>query len=134
MSDHIHKYIDGYKGRLYKRRRIFNKNWKSRFFVLVKRQLRCFADENALRKLMGEYVLDEHTQIIDIPGELEDRKFLFNLTGSKHPNTSEELFHLSASSAEEKAIWIEALFDALNEGYKSICQPELSIQSIRPTF
>lgn len=114
----LHRYLSGYKGVLHKQGHVF-KNWRPRYFVLEKQRLRYYVDESHVGvKLNGEYIIGPNTEIYDIPGESDGQKHLFylsNRTGDG-PAAMEEILYLSAATAEEKAAWIEAVYDAVHNG------------------
>ena len=121
-TSNLHKYLHGFRGRLYKQGHVF-KNWRQRYFVLEKKKLKYYADES-LGKVNGEYTIDDNTEIYDIPGDSDGQKYLFYLRG-KNASAMDDILYLSASSAQEKAEWIEAIYDAVHNGFKVIDQKEL---------
>jgi hypothetical protein len=131
--NHLHRFLNGHKGKLYKQGHVF-KNWKQHQFVLEKKKVKYFEDENDIgSRVNGEYNLDINTQIFDVPGESNGHKFLFYLIG-KNVDSTDDILYLSASSEKDKKEWIEAFSDALHDGFKLINQPELWNTAFYPSF
>ncbi len=126
----LHRFLNGHRGKLFKQGHVF-KNWKQRYFVLEKKKVKYYADEQ-MAKINGEYVIDVDTQIYDVPGESDGHKHLFYLCG-KNTGSAEEIFYVSASSEKDKKEWIEAFSDAIHDGFKLINQPELWRNSFYPS-
>jgi hypothetical protein len=129
VTRHYHRFVNGHKGKLLKQGVVF-KNWRPHYFVLEKKRFRYY-DEAGV-KLAGEFTIDSSsTQIFDVSGEMDGRKYVFYLKGKSEDN-NEELLYMAASSESEKSEWIEALYDAIHEGLKLVYQPELWAQPFFP--
>jgi hypothetical protein len=132
MSDKpkLHRFLGGYKGYLTKQGRVF-KQWQSKYFVIERRRLKYYENES-LKILSGEVVIDSSIQLYDISEDFEGLKFLFYLIG-KTPQGVEDNLFLSASSEKEKQEWIEAITDAVHDGFKQIFQPDLWATDFYPS-
>lgn len=126
----LHKFLGGHRGRLYQKGHVI-KNWKPRFFVLEKKRIKCFADETLFR-MNGELVINDDTLIYDIPGEVEGRKFVFYVS-AKYATSTDEILYLSAQSLRDKMEWMEAITDAIHNGFKLIDQPEIWTEPFYPS-
>ena len=129
--DQLHRYLKGHRGKLHIQGHVFKK-WKPRYFVLEKKKVKYYADEQ-MGLVNGEYALERETQIYDVPGESEGRKHLFYLCG-KNPTSDTDILFVSANSEKDKREWIEALSDAIHDGFKQINQPELWKSSFYPSI
>jgi hypothetical protein len=123
----VHKYLNGFRGPLYRKLQASNK-WKPRFFVLENKKLLGYEDDS-LTKLHGEFVVYSDTVVYDFAGEEDGRSNFFYVKGQ-----SDDVFYLSAQTAEEKASWMEAIFDCVNGGFKVISQPSLKMGDFIPTI
>ena len=121
----VHKYLGGHRGRLYKQGHVI-KNWRPRFFVLERRKIKYYTDETLFR-INGEFAINEETAIYDYPGEVEGRKFLFYVT------VLDAVLFLSAQSQRDKMEWMEAITDAVHNGFKLVQQPELWLDPFYPS-
>ena len=126
----IHKYLGGHRGRLYQQGNVI-KSWKPRFFVLERRKLKIYQDETLFR-INGEFVINDDTMIYDVPDEIDGRKFLFYVC-SKEGSTLDEVLYLSAQSRRDKSEWMEAIMDAVHNGFKLVNQPELWLDAFYPS-
>lgn len=126
----IHKYLGGHRGRLYQQGNVI-KSWKPRFFVLERRKLKIYQDETLFR-INGEFVINDDTMIYDVPDEVDGRKFLFYVC-SKEGSTLDEVLYLSAQSRRDKSEWMEAIMDAVHNGFKLVNQPELWLDAFYPS-
>ena len=126
----IHKYLGGHRGRLYQQGNVI-KSWKPRFFVLERRKLKIYQDETLFR-INGEFVINDDTMIYDVPDEVDGRKFLFYVC-SKEGSTLDEVLYLSAQSRRDKSEWMEAIMDAVHNGFKLVDQPELWLDAFYPS-
>ena len=99
------------------------RQWRPRYFVLEKRRLKIFADDT-LAASLGEVVIDDSVQLFDILEEVEGRKNLFYVIG-KNPKGEEELVFVAAANEKDKGEWIEAICDAVHDGFKQIYQPDV---------
>lgn len=126
----LHKYLGGHRGRLFQKGHVI-KNWKPRFFVLEKRKIKYYADETLFR-MNGEFIINADTLIYDIPGEVEGRKFVFYIS-AKYATSTEEVLYLSAQSLRDKMEWMEAITDAIHNGFKLIDQPEVWMEPFYPS-
>lgn len=132
LKSKLNRFREGMRGELWKQGKVIKK-WKTRYFVLEKKILKCFNDSSS-DNLHGELAIDESLQIYDVPDETEEKKFAFYLVGkSTNQNGSEEVMLLAASSDKEKQDWIEALSDAVHDGFKQIFQPDLWPSSFYPS-
>jgi hypothetical protein len=123
----VHRYINGFKGALWRKGQI-NGVWKLRYFVLEQKQVQCF-DDAQCTKLVSEFTLSKHSNVYDIPDEpSEERKNCFYISG-----TLDEVYFLSAESAEQKYEWIEALLDAQHNGFKLVNQEKIGFDPFYPT-
>lgn len=127
----LHKYLGGHRGRLYQKGHVI-KNWKPRFFVLEKKRIKCYTDETLFR-LNAEFIINDDTLIYDIPGEVEGRKFVFYVS-AKYATSTEEVLYLSAQSLRDKQEWIEAIMDAIHNGFKLVDQPEIWMEPFYPSL
>jgi phosphatidylethanolamine-binding protein (PEBP) family uncharacterized protein len=118
----LHRYLNGYKGYLTKQGKVF-KQWSSRFFVLDKRRLK-FYENDSLNNLLGELLIDTNVHLYDINEEVDGYRNLFYLVG-KSPHGGEENLFLSAANEKDKQDWLEAITDAVHDGFKQIFQPDL---------
>lgn len=125
----LHKYLAGHRGRLYQKGHVI-KNWKPRFFVLEKKKIKYYADETLFR-MNGELVINDDTLIYDFPGEVEGRKFVFYVT-AKYATSTEDVLYLSAQSLRDKTEWMEAITDAIHNGFKLVDQPEVWMEPFYP--
>jgi hypothetical protein len=125
----IHKFLGGHRGRLYHQNSAL-KSWKPRFFVLERKRIKIYADETLFR-INGEVVVNEGTMVYDVPGESEGRKFLFYV-GSKDAASPDDVLYLSAQSRRDKMEWMEAIMDAVHNGFKLVNQPELWLDAFYP--
>jgi hypothetical protein len=125
----IHKYLGGHRGRLYQQSMVL-KSWKPRFFVLERRKIKVYADETLFR-IIGEVAINEGTMVYDIPGENDGRKFLFYVC-SKDAATVDDVLYMSAQSRRDKSEWMEAVMDAVHNGFKLVNQPELWLDAFYP--
>jgi len=123
----VHKYLDGFRGALH-RKLPSNNTWKPRFFVLENKKLRGYKD-SSLAKLIGDLVVNSDTTVYDMKGEEDGRTNFFYVKGS-----SDDVLYLSADTPEEKAVWMEAIFDAVSNGFKVISQPKLKLGEFIPRF
>lgn len=124
-----HRFSNGLRGKLHKQGVVF-KNWRPHYFILEKKKFRYFSDETS-SKVVGEFNIDSSTQVYDVSGESEGRKFLFYVKG-RNDEGVEEVIYMSAASDAEKADWIEALYDSVHDGLKLVYQPELWDQPFFP--
>lgn len=106
------------------------KTWKPRFFVLERRRIKIYADETLFR-INGEVTINEGTMVYDVPGENDGRKFLFYVC-SKDAVTVDDVLYLSAQSRRDKMEWMEAIMDAVHNGFKLVNQPELWLDAFYP--
>ena len=126
----IHKYLGGHRGRLYQQGYVI-KSWKPRFFVLERRKIKVYADETLFR-MNSEINIGEGTMVYDVAGESDGRKFLFYVS-SRDASTQEEVLFLSAQSLRDKMEWMEAIMDAVHNGFKLVNQPELWLDAFYPS-
>lgn len=105
-----------------------NGAWKLRYFVLEKKKVKCFEDANC-EKLISEVILFHDTVLYDVPGTSEDRANLLYVSTS----SVDDVYYLSAETEEEKHYWLEAMTDAMHNGFKIITQPSLRIEPFYPS-
>jgi hypothetical protein len=123
----VHKFIDGYKGMLWRKSQM-NGAWKQRYFTLESKKLRCFEDSTCA-KLVSEVVIFADINLYDMPESAENRHNLFYFCGSD----ADDVYYLSADTEEEKRNWLEALTDSHHNGFKLMDQPVLGIEPFYPT-
>lgn len=124
----IHRFIDGYQGSLWRKSQL-NGAWKLRYFVLEKKKIKCYEDANC-DKLISEVTLFNDTVLYDVPNSSEERTNLLYITVSG----VDDVYYLSAETEEEKLNWLEAMSDAMHNGFKAIKQPSLGIEPFYPSI
>ena len=123
----IHKFVDGYRGELWRKSQL-NGAWKKRYFVLDKKKLQCFENSNC-EKLVSEMVLFNDVSLYDMPGSSEERGNLLYFTAGV-----DDVYFLSADTTQIKRDWLEALSDAQHNGFKLMNQKSLGIEPFYPTI
>jgi len=126
----LHKYLGGHRGRLYQQGHVI-KTWRPRFFVLERKKIKYYTDETLFR-VNGEFTITEDTIIYDFPGESEGRKFIFYVS-PRGAATPDDVLCLSAQSQRDKVEWMEAISDAMHNGFKLVNQPELWLDAFYPS-
>lgn len=104
-----------------------NGAWKRRYFVLNKRTLYVYEDKT-VSKLVSELCLPDEIVFYDIPGHSDDKKHLFYFSLGE-----DDVYFLSADTEIMKHDWLEALTDALHDGFKLINQTALGFAPFYPT-
>jgi hypothetical protein len=122
----MHKYVDGYQSELSRKSQL-NGSWKRRYFVLNRTTLSIY-ENNTCSKLVGQEALTSDTVFYSIPGHSEDKRHLFYFTFGP-----DDVYFLSADTEDVKSDWLEALTDALHDGFKLVNQPALGIDPFYPT-
>lgn len=126
----LHKYLGGHRGRLYQQGHVI-KTWRPRFFVLERKKIKYYTDETLFR-VNGEFTISDETIIYDFPGESEGRKFMFYVS-PRGAATPDDVLCLSAQSQRDKVEWMEAISDAMHNGFKLVNQPELWLDAFYPS-
>jgi len=119
------KYIQGLTGVLDKKGHIF-KTWRSRYFVLDynHRTLKYYGDTQ-LEDLKGGYRISKQSSVEVVQNLVDGRQFVIAVKAQKlsideNKIGAYELLLISAPSEKDRDIWVEALSDAINGGYRRI--------------
>jgi hypothetical protein len=118
----LHRFVQGHRGYLLKQGKVF-RQWRPRYFVLEKRKLMIYNDDS-MSNMLGEVIIHDNMQLYDVFEEVEGKKNLFYLVG-KSIQGNEELIFVSALTEKDKAEWMEALLDAVHDGFRMICNPDV---------
>ena len=127
QSRGMHKFIDGFRGELWRKSQLSGA-WKKRYFILEAKKIKCFEDSTC-DKLVSELAVYNDIILYDIPGSAENMNFLFYFSGG-----GDDVYYLSAESDETKQNWLEAITDAKRNGFKLINLPKLAIEPFYPSI